>query len=280
MRKVLVLMVIYVFMISCLGVAHAAPPDNLPEIPVGARIVYERLPLEDTDILLARAKAGITDLPGDVELVRDSISCEPGAMVEKYVTSQKLREVRWLEGGIERYLTTAIVFVTLPEEYVEKSDVTVLSDAGILSTQTAYDSKTDPSVSWKVELWFTYENQWDALGKTYGKITQVRAKWTRYDSQVVANASMLAAALGTKLGGGYNNKVQYNPTTGTFNPTSGQNYYLHPPNWGHTLYLDEAGMNILFHYIAGAVRTELVRGSSKWRLDLDIVKGDRGSFSY
>lgn len=39
-------------------------------------------------------------------------------------------------------------------------------------------------------------------------------------------------------------------------------------------------MAIFGSYIAGAAKTELVRGSTKWRLDLDIVKGDVGSYIY
>jgi len=260
-RRIFVLVGVLMLMLVLVVPAMAASPESSPPIPVNAQVVFEKDPITDLGLLLERAKGGITDFAGDKAIGK--ITGPPGAIVKEYVTTQKVKELRWNGGGLDRYVTSAFFLVALPESNS--------TDVGILAADTT--TITDPSYSYTLYLELNYDNQWDVNGNVFGKILSVKGKWTRLDSQVTAqNAKLMAGANGPTLSGGYNVSKLSEKSIGY--PTSGSTYTITPPDWGYTKYQASDGGTILDCYIAGGARSTLVRGGTTWSLDADIIKGD------
>lgn len=266
MRRIpAILAVLLISALGCLGTAMAAPPGT-SDLPPDAEVVFEVDPIVDSEVLFQRAKAGVTDLPGDQEEVLASIVGPPGVKLNKYVTTQKTKEIRWHNGGRTRYVTTAIYEVALPRNTSE-------GQVGIMSVDD--DDKTDRSASWTIYLALTYDRVYDVDGAEYGQIQSVKGKWVRHDSQVTCKDALLRAGCGGKrYEGGWNASRVKDKVIGY--PSSGTQYTFTSSafsDWGHTMFADYQGMAVMGNYIVGAARSTLTRGSSTWYLDLDVVKG-------
>ncbi len=263
MGRAIALLGLLIMLLGCAGMALAAPSE-LPDLPPNAKVVFEAQEITDSDVLLQRAKAGITDLPGDEKEVIASITGPSGAVIDKLVTTQKIKETRWHGGGQNRYVTTAIFRVHLPKSSVD----------GQVSP-AASDDITDPSGSWSFFLTFTYDTKYDASMNRYGQIQSVKGKWARHDSQVTCkDAKLQAGCNGPRLEGGYNLSKVSSKSIGY--PSSGTTYSFTSStfsNWGHTQYAASDGGDVFGCYIAGGGRCTLQRGGSTWALDLDIIKG-------
>jgi len=224
MRRTIIALTLFALLAGLLlpGIAGADRPVT----------VWSQSEITDTDALIARARAGITDLPGDAGLFR--LVARDGAGREMEIpmlaTTQRLAVVRHPGGAVEtRYATTAY------------ADIMFGADGSPVIQWTNYITKSecDPSISYRHTL-TQYYSTIVSQGIEYVKVDKYTGKWDRLDYQIIAeNASMLAGANGPKLGGGWTYDTE-GKTIGT--PSSGTTYTLTvPSSWGY-VGVSDAGM--------------------------------------
>lgn len=134
-RRVLVLAGALMLMLVSVEPTKATSPVSPPPIPVNAQVVFEKDPITDLDLLLERAKGGVTDYAGDKAIGK--ITGTPGAIVKEYVTTQKVKELRWNGGGLDQYITSAFFLVTLPKS--NSTDTTTITDPSISYILSPYN---------------------------------------------------------------------------------------------------------------------------------------------
>lgn len=253
MKKLALFPVVVVITIA--AVASAPVSAALPSA------LFSAPEITDVNVLMNRAKAGVTDLPGDAEMfqltARDSAGIE--ILIPMLATTQKLAVLRHENGGLEtQYVTTAF------------ADIVFDKDGRPSPLWTDYQtiSEVDVSISYRHTL-TQYYSTTTSENKTYVKVDKYTAKWEQLDSQVIAkNAGILAGANGPRLGGGWTYDTEER-TIGY--PTSGTTYTLTVPStWGYVEINED-----VWHYQAGRMYCTLRRTptGTEWEFDTVVVQG-------
>lgn len=185
MRKVAVLLTA-LLLVSCVfaWVANAAPG-----LSDRGKVVFEKAPITDVDVLHDRALRGISDLsPGAIRA--SSTLTDPSGEtldVPVLVTAEKIREVQYDDGSeLTTYSVTSI---------------------GILAVGSVTIEEYDSSVSWRCVNKLYYDEYKDASGQDWGKLTKGSVAYYQLDSQVSgSNAKMTLYQKGQLSSGSYFNQ--------------------------------------------------------------------------
>lgn len=208
--------------------------------------MFERIPLADQSVLYSRARAGITELPGDIDFFKIQAKNKADgseAPTETFATTQVIRQTLLPNGLVLTRYQTALF-----------TEITVSSTLEI--------KETDPGITVRHNFLITY----DKLGD-YVKIQNVRGMWERLDpSVVVSDAWLVAAFQGSRIDDPVPTGDRVEKYVGY--PTFGANYYLTPPTWWGYVNIVGAGF-----YIGAAQKSTITRGGSSWEFVTRYVWG-------
>lgn len=164
MKKKIIFSLVFALLLSFLTVSFSfAQPDTEKD----NIIVINKKPIMNTQILLERAKKGVTDYNG---ILADCNKPE-GLEVKKYVTTQKLKEIKMVNGNTQTsYLTTAFY--------------DILDSGG-----SKYDDEYDDSYSIRCRLDLYWETVEDPYGVEYHRTDKSKATYYQADTQVIVNSA-------------------------------------------------------------------------------------------
>ncbi|WP_313640339.1 hypothetical protein [Paenibacillus sp.] len=211
-------------------------------------VLFEATPITDIDVLLERAKNGITDRQNESQptpsvvqisnkalLQEDEFSLEE---IEYYSTTQKIREIKQDQTTVETFSTTNFAILSADDKYQTKPD----TSGGVVAYST---------VSYDVIYANNLENY---------KLLSVTGGWNVHDSSIsLSNRTVTYGASGNGMGGGAYLTQKRGPYTVSVNAFS----YAAPSEW---VYITEPQSTV-----GVTSQVTLSRGSSTWQLLFPLV---------
>lgn len=210
------LVLVLLFLVSTTAVAKAPNDNNGFKLGKDELFVFEANEIVDQELLLDRAKKGITDVPAyplpKVELIRDDGQKVDSNKIEKYVTVQRVKTKKNIKTGATTDLYRVDSFAAITPTALSDTNQKWDSSYSVLSTNTGW-----------------YEvircNTFGGL-QYFAKYTKVQGKWDKSDGQVTMTNGRLGyyhqgadtrnnscSSLGSHYGG--KEKNIGNPTSGT-----------------------------------------------------------------
>ncbi|MGC7845723.1 hypothetical protein ACP3TJ_01430 [Desulforudis sp. 1088] len=243
MRKVSILLTI-LLLLSCIFAlaANAAPsqPDR------GGKVVFEKEPITDIDVLYDRAVRGISDLSAGAILASSTLTDPSGKSLDVpvLVTAERIREVQYDDGSeLTTYAVTSI---------------------GILAAGSVTIDEYDSSYSWRCVNKLYYDEYNDPNGQGWGKLTKGSVTYYRSDSQVSGkNAKMTLYENGQAQNGSFFNQS----TTYSIGVPSLGTTYSKSVSWPYIRMWSCPGLYEVRSDI------DLTRGGSTWHWQLKNTRG-------